>query len=606
MKRMKKQNLMLPVLAVVSLVLILGIRPLVVHAESEPFDLTDAATYTESENYDDFVEYVKTNLKNREKVFEVRFILNEVTNPQPVYNQAVDDACAETSATNEGDYLFLNIKQNGLQSATGSTKDGKTTYTLVTDMDYHTTTEEQSYVESETDRILGDLGIEGMSSELDKLDAIYGYICSHVAYDRTFNNYSAYNALHDGTAVCQGFTSLTYMMLRKAGLNCRAITGKGQGSGPEPENHAWNIVQIDEKWYNIDTTWDNGAETRNWYLQSNGTFKLHYPDAKYETEEFKNDYPISDSDYYLCGYDLWGQQIVIDGSINLLFIFVADDAVFASGKNTSVELSWGEGIRENREIINIDSLTPVDHDGTMPDGTKITKSCYDVRCNLVAPQLSDNVKVTVYQDGKASYPFYYSVRDYAQQIIDTYPENYADFAKAMLNYGAYSQIYFGYRTDDLANNIIDVSDNPVPSADYDQVIANITSCYKETGELEGISYWASSLDLSSRIKIRHYFALEEGANIDDYDFQFYGYDAEPQEWNGYYYIESNPVAAYYMTRDLWATVSKKGAGYSEVEYSVLDYVKRVLEKRSSLNNPKLVDLSTALYYYSKAAENLWN
>ena len=605
MKRMKKQNIMLPVLAVVSLVLILGIKPLVVHAECEPFDLTDAAVYTESENYDDFVEYVKTNLMNRETEFDIRFILNEETDPSPIFYQVIDDACVETSAVNEGDYLSLNIKRTAAKDPRGSTTGGKTTYSLVADMVYHTTAEEQSYVESETDRILGDLGIGGMSSELDKLDAIYGYICSHVKYDRTFTKYSAYNALHDGSSVCQGYSALTYMMLRKAGLNCRAITGTAQGTGSTPENHAWNIVQIDDKWYNIDTTWDAGAGMRCWYLQSNGTFKLHYPDAKYETEEFKNDYPISDSDFYLSGYEFWGQWITIDGSINLVFSFVEDDKIFTSGKNTSVELSWGEGIRENKETIDIDSLSPVVNTGNLSDGTEVKQSCYDVRCNLVAVQLSDNVKVTVYQDGKASYPYYYSVRDYAKELIEYYPAEYGDFAKAMLNYGAYSQIYFGYRTDDLANNIIDVSDNPVPSANHTQIIADIESKYDKSENLDGISYWASSLDLSSNIKIRHYFALEEGEDIGDYTFLFGGNNVNPTEWNGYYCIESIPLRAYFLDRDVWAQViNKSGTKNSLIHYSVLDYVKLVLERKDSLNNPKLVDLSTALYYYSKAANAL--
>ena len=599
MKRMKKQNIMLPVLAVVSLVLILGIKPLVVHAESEPFDLTDAAVYTESENYDDFVEYVKTNLMNRETEFDVRFILNEVTDPSPIFYQVIDDACAEpsaTSVTNEGDYLSLNIKRTAAKDPRGSTTGGKTTYSLVADMVYHTTKEEQSYVETETDRILGDLGIGGMSSELDKLDAIYGYICSHVKYDRTFTKYSAYNALHDGSSVCQGYSSLTYMMLRKAGLNCRVITGTAQGTGDVTGNHAWNIVQIDGSWYNIDTTWDAGAGTRNWYLQSNGTFKRHEPAEKYTSAEFTAAYPISDSDYYLCGYDLWGHQIVIDGSINLVFSFVADDEIFASGKNTSVELSWGEGKRANTETFDIDSITPEVKPGT-------TISCYDVRCNLVAAQLSDNVKVMVYQDGKASYPFYYSVRDYAQELIEYYPAEYGDLAKAMLNYGAYSQIYFGYRTDDLANNILDVSDNPVPSANHTQIIADIESKYEKSENLDGISYWASSLDLSSNIKIRHYFALEEGEDIGDYTFLFGGNNVTPTEWNGYYCIESIPLRAYFLDKDVWAQVINKSRTKSSlIHYSVLDYVRLVLDQKDSLNNPKLVDLSTALYYYFKAAQ----
>ena len=70
--------------------------------------------------------------------------------------------------------------------------------------------------------------------------------------------YTAYGALLEGRAVCQGYAQLTYKMLREAGLSCYVITGQAN-NGSRTEDHAWNIVKVGKKWYYLDTTWDDPA-----------------------------------------------------------------------------------------------------------------------------------------------------------------------------------------------------------------------------------------------------------------------------------------------------------------------------------------------------------
>lgn len=40
-------------------------------------------------------------------------------------------------------------------------------------------------------------------------------------------------------------------------IPCIIISGKGINSEGNTENHAWNYVQLNEKWYAIDCTWDD-------------------------------------------------------------------------------------------------------------------------------------------------------------------------------------------------------------------------------------------------------------------------------------------------------------------------------------------------------------
>ena len=59
---------------------------------------------------------------------------------------------------------------------------------------------------------------------------------------------------------------------------------------------------------------------------------------------------------------------------------------------------------------------------------------------------------TAHPEGGTEYS--YTVRDYAKYILDSkngYGEDTIGLVKAMLNYGAYAQLYFNYNTDTLAN-----------------------------------------------------------------------------------------------------------------------------------------------------------
>lgn len=65
---------------------------------------------------------------------------------------------------------------------------------------------------------------------------------------------------------------LFYRLCKEAGLSVRIISGTGNGGA-----HAWNIVRIGSKYYNVDCTWDGqGAATyNNFLLKSEADFSNH-------------------------------------------------------------------------------------------------------------------------------------------------------------------------------------------------------------------------------------------------------------------------------------------------------------------------------------------
>lgn len=62
---------------------------------------------------------------------------------------------------------------------------------------------------------------------------------------------SAYSALVNGSTVCAGYARAMQYILRELGIPCYYCTGYAG------ENHAWNIVLLDNEYYNVDVTWDD-------------------------------------------------------------------------------------------------------------------------------------------------------------------------------------------------------------------------------------------------------------------------------------------------------------------------------------------------------------
>jgi hypothetical protein len=119
------------------------------------------------------------------------------------------------------------------------------------------------------------------ASDYDKAAWAYDYIINHVTYDHSELIYSAYGALHDGTAVCQGYALLYYAFATELGLNCKIVSGtafSGSKSGP----HAWNMLELEGKWYCVDTTWGSSVKNRDYFLGLKKDWSDHILSSEYE------------------------------------------------------------------------------------------------------------------------------------------------------------------------------------------------------------------------------------------------------------------------------------------------------------------------------------
>ena len=134
-------------------------------------------------------------------------------------------------------------------------------------------------------------------TDFKKISIIYNYISNNVKYNKNIGDikYSAYSAYENKTAICQGYSTLLYKMLKEADIeDVRVIRSA---------THSWNIVRIGNKYYHLDSTWEATSSKKgkyNYFLKgSNEISKLnkHKVDSEYKTKKFKKEYPISSEDY---------------------------------------------------------------------------------------------------------------------------------------------------------------------------------------------------------------------------------------------------------------------------------------------------------------------
>lgn len=103
-------------------------------------------------------------------------------------------------------------------------------------------------------------------SDYEIVCAVNDYLCDAAYYPPTEPyaavTHTAYGALHDGVAVCEGYACAAKLMLNELGIPCDIQVGTCTGGG----GHAWNLVQLDGQWYQMDVTWNDGSSDRSDYL----------------------------------------------------------------------------------------------------------------------------------------------------------------------------------------------------------------------------------------------------------------------------------------------------------------------------------------------------
>lgn len=211
----------------------------------------------------------------------------------------LEAALVETDNPKAGDYLRWHYRYIHAQGLETKYTNGVYQYTIQVTFIYYTTAEQEKALDQEVADVLEEIGVSESLSDYENAKKIYDYICANITYD--FANledasytlkYSAYAAMVNKTAVCQGYATLFYYMAQKVGLDVRVIAGDTMSGA-----HAWNIVRLGNVYYYLDSTWDAEKTKYQYFLKGADHFTDHVSFEMYTTSEFISAYPISKTDY---------------------------------------------------------------------------------------------------------------------------------------------------------------------------------------------------------------------------------------------------------------------------------------------------------------------
>lgn len=121
--------------------------------------------------------------------------------------------------------------------------------------------EEISEVERTASEIINSISVDNSSTEIEKIYKIYCWCISNISYDETLekaHNRDIYGALVERTCVCAGYARAFKYLCNQSGIHDVLFVFS--------DDHGWNIVKYDDKWFHVDCTWGSSADDPRDYL----------------------------------------------------------------------------------------------------------------------------------------------------------------------------------------------------------------------------------------------------------------------------------------------------------------------------------------------------
>ncbi len=483
-------------------------------------------------------------------------------------------------------------------------------------------------------------------TDIEKLFAYKEYICGEVSYnhDAASDSYSGgygdpwqliyvFDNDSETNVVCEGYAKAFQYLCDLSAFSspeiyCISVTGTMAATGETGGGHMWNVMHMDDgKNYLVDVTnSDTGTfgqdgslfltgygasdgNTSYTFSNTNGSSKLTFVYDTNTTAIYSAEELALTDDIYHWDYD--GDGRCDEGGCGIII-----DGFGATLAGYTLSLSGNIGVNFYMEL----SDTILNDSGAymqfkLPNGTtekvmvsaaeKDTaknpgKAYYKFPCEVAAKEMTAEITAQMFDgSGTGGAVYTYTVKDYADYIINnaiSFNEKTVSLVKAMLNYGAYSQMYFNYNTGKLANATL---------TDNEKLLGDITeadlSSYQAalSGEGKVCTFDTAYLTLKSETSVNVYIKLSDGVSEGDVTFTVNDQSVTATKVGERYLITAANIKANSLDeKQIFKVQSSENTDI--LNYGALTYCRTVLlgDYSDSLKNAV-----KALYWYNKAADD---
>ncbi len=116
----------------------------------------------------------------------------------------------------------------------------------------------------DTVQAAGHMAQQAAGDEVQREIYLHDLLCLQTTYDMdAANAHSAYGALVEGRAVCDGYARAMTLLLRLSGIECGMVQGEIRSTGGA---HAWNLVKVNGAYTWLDVTNDDQSAVTTYFL----------------------------------------------------------------------------------------------------------------------------------------------------------------------------------------------------------------------------------------------------------------------------------------------------------------------------------------------------
>ena len=238
-------------------------------------------------------------------------------------------------------------------------------------------------------------GMDPNAGTYDKVKYIYEYIVNTTDYDINAEySQNIYSVLVNKVSVCAGYSRTMQYLLQKCGIECMYVTGV---INETMEAHAWNIVNCDGGYYQVDVTWGDPVFLQQEEDTAQPESNINYDylcctDSEiYKTHTVDTEvvFPACTSmayNYYILNgmyYDTFGADMCLNGM---------NDNIYSGGPQTVFKFANDEVYHQAHDMIINDLLQRAAQNLLQNYGLMQTNSSY-----IDDPQMDKIVIMWSYQ-----------------------------------------------------------------------------------------------------------------------------------------------------------------------------------------------------------------